>query len=306
MPTIIRIYASTCRTSWAALQDVLAAARPVAAELHHLLGHDASVTALLTHFGVPYEVWVHDWSWLCPRLSFVTPEARFCGEPPVAACIACAARGEPPAMGLAASTLRQRSAALFGSARAVITATRDGARRIARHFPGVAASVRPWQAPPGTSFNEDRRRDRRSLTVAVVGAIGVEKGYGVLLECARDAAARRLPLRFAVIGYTIDDTPLLQTGHVSVTGPFAAAEAAALIRASDADCAFLPSIWPETWCYALSDIWDAGLAAAVFDIGAPAERVREAGRGWVLPLGLSPPAVNDALLRLQGVDVRSC
>jgi hypothetical protein len=36
----------------------------------------------------------------------------------------------------------------------------------------------------------------------------------------------------------------------------------------------------------------------VFDIGTPAERIRSAGRGWLLPLGLPPAAVNDALLSL--------
>ena len=289
-----------------ALIDLVSAARPAAAELHHLLGHDSSVTALLARFGLPYDVWVHDWSWICPRLSLVTPEERFCGEPPVRDCVACAARGEPPVIPLPAAALRARSAALLGGAQRVITASRDGARRITRHFPAIVPAVLPWEPAPKATPGMPLLPGAAMLTIAVVGAIGVEKGYGILLACARDAAARGLKLRFAVIGYTIDDTPLLETGHVSVTGPFETGEAAALIRGSGATLALLPSIWPETWCYALSDIWEGGLNAAVFDIGAPAERVRQAGRGWVLPLGLSPPALNDALLRLQGVAVRSC
>jgi hypothetical protein len=127
----------------------------------------------------------------------------------------------------------------------------------------------------------------------------------VLLACARDAAARGLPLRFAVAGFTIDDTPLLETGHVFVTGPFKPQDARATIASLGAHLALLPSIWPETWCYALSDTWEAGLDAAVFDIGTPAERVRRTGRGWVLPLGLPAARVNDALLNLQGAASRS-
>ena len=133
----------------------------------------------------------------------------------------------------------------------------------------------------------------------MVGAIGVEKGFGVLLDCARDAAARALGLSFTVIGYTTDDDALLATGRVFVTGEFTRAEAARLIRAQGAHMAFLPSVWPETWCYALTDIWQAGLSAAVFDIGTPAGRVRAHGRGWVLPLGLPPDRLNDAFLRLS-------
>jgi hypothetical protein len=47
------------------------------------------------------------------------------------------------------------------------------------------------------------------------------------------------------------------------------------------------------------------LDAVVFDIGTPAERVRRTGRGWVLPLGLPPGRVNDALLNHQTLACRS-
>jgi glycosyltransferase involved in cell wall biosynthesis len=134
--------------------------------------------------------------------------------------------------------------------------------------------------------------------VAVVGAIGIPKGFSLILACAKDAALRNLNLSFTIVGYTIDDDALEATGHVSITGPFAAEEARSLIQAQGAGLAFIPSVWPETWCFALTDAWEAGLPACVFDIGTPAERVRATGFGWVLPLGLPPARVNDRLLAL--------
>jgi glycosyltransferase involved in cell wall biosynthesis len=135
--------------------------------------------------------------------------------------------------------------------------------------------------------------------VAVVGAIGPEKGYDVLLACARDAALRNLALEFVVVGHTVDDARLLDTARVFVTGRYAEGEATALIRAQQAQIAFIPSIWPETWCFALGSAWQAGLAVACFDIGAQAERLRATGRGWLLPLGLSTVAINNALLSVS-------
>ena len=82
--------------------------------------------------------------------------------------------------------------------------------------------------------------------VCVVGAIGIEKGYDILLACARDAAERALPLRFTVVGHTIDDARLLRTGRVFVTGEYEEAEARQLIAAQQAELAWIPSIWPET------------------------------------------------------------
>jgi glycosyltransferase involved in cell wall biosynthesis len=177
----------------------------------------------------------------------------------------------------------------------VIVPSEDVARRVVRHAPGVAPVVRPWEAdPPFTPPRVAWRGGR--LIVAVVGAIGIDKGFDVLLACARDAAARALDLCFVVVGYTVDDQALLATGRVFITGEFGRDEATGLIRAQAAHLAFLPSIWPETWCYALSDMWEAGLAVAAFDIGTPAERIRRAGGGWLLPLGLPAPAVNKMLL----------
>jgi glycosyltransferase involved in cell wall biosynthesis len=138
----------------------------------------------------------------------------------------------------------------------------------------------------------------------VVGAIGIHKGYQVVLDCARDAAARRLPLEFVVVGHTIDDNRLLATGRVFITGSFLPEEAVELIRAQNATLALLPSIFPETWCFSLGEAWRAGLRVAAFDIGAPAERIRRTGRGVVLPLGLRPDAINDALIATSGLSRR--
>ncbi|HEX5326626.1 MAG TPA: glycosyltransferase, partial [Acetobacteraceae bacterium] len=135
---------------------------------------------------------------------------------------------------------------------------------------------------------------------------GVAKGYDVLLACARDAAWRNLPLDFVVVGHTIDDRRLLATGRAFITGHFHPDEATALIRAQGAALALLPSIVPETWCYALSDAWQAGLAVAAFDIGAQAERIRRTGRGFLLPLGLPAPRINNALLAAASQSVHVC
>ena len=87
---------------------------------------------------------------------------------------------------------------------------------------------------------------------------------------------------------------LLAAGPAFVVGPYEEDETTALIRAQRADLAFLPSIWPETWCFALSECWRAGLEVAAFDIGAPAERIGQGG--LLLPAGCPPGAINDQLI----------
>ena len=145
----------------------------------------------------------------------------------------------------------------------------------------------PWESDASLPPTDDRSGGLRRR-IAIVGAIGIEKGYEYLLACARHVAARALGLEFVVVGHTCDDKRLLDTGVVHITGPYDEEEAVALIRSQQAQLGFLPSLWPETWSYTLSQMWQAGLDVVSFDLGAPAERIRATGRGRLLPLGLPP------------------
>jgi hypothetical protein len=58
----------------------------------------------------------------------------------------------------------------------------------------------------------------------------------------------------------------------------------------------LPSLWPETWCYTLTQAWQAGLNVLAFNLGTPAARVRRTGRGWLVPLRMTPQALNNWML----------
>ncbi len=284
---------------------LLRADRPAHIELHHQLGHDPAVLRLAAALGVPWDAYVHDYAWFCPRISLLSYGRRYCGEPEVAGCEACVADlGSRLEERIAVRDLVARSTRVLGDARRVIAPSADAATRMRRHFPAVRPVVAPWEhnlarhSLPGRTTA--RRRTLRR--VAVVGAIGPEKGYDVLLACARDARARGLPLEFVVIGHTEDDARLLAAGPVFITGRYEEGEAVALIRDQGADLAFLPSVWPETWCFALTRAWDAGLPVAAFDLGAQAERIGQAGRGWLLPLGLPAEGINAALLRFPERD----
>ena len=269
--------------------------RPRVVEMHHNLGHSRALDGLSAALGVPCDIVVHDYAAFCPRISLVSTNRRYCGEPPVSGCEHCVADlGSLLDDESDVRSLLARSAAALAGARRVIAPSTDAANRLRRHFPGTTVTVQPWQEPgafvPAPAAAGPIRR------VCVVGAVGTEKGYDILLACLRDARTRTLPIEFVLVGYSNDDERLLGAGPIRITGAFEPGEAHALIAAQEAHLAFLPSVWPETWCFALDDCWSAGLPAAVFDLGAPADRVRATGRGWVLPFNLPPSSVNDALL----------
>jgi GT2 family glycosyltransferase/glycosyltransferase involved in cell wall biosynthesis len=270
--------------------------RPVRAEFHHLLGHHPAVRDLAAQAGVPYEIHTHDYGWFCPRLVLINGDRQYCGEPEVGGCEACIAAAGSVLEGVrSVAQFRRESGEMLRGASRVVAPSSDVSERLERYFLNISVTVVPHETElaMGTAGGKRRGGIRR---VCVIGAIGVTKGYDVLLSCANDAAGRDLPLEFIVVGTTIDDRALLATGRVFVTGRFEADEVVDLIRRQQADVAWLPSICPEAWCFALSDAWRGGLRTVVFDIGTQAERVRNTTFGFVLPLGLPPSRINDMLL----------
>ena len=282
-------------SEWENLLRLLRADRVAAVELHHTLGHAPVILELAGRLGVPQDFYVHDYAMFCARIALVR-EHGYCGEPPISGCETCIAdHGSNLEEDIGPAALVARSAAVLAASRRVVAPSADVATRLRRHFPKVRPVVSPWEEDAAIPTPPPTRQTVRH--VCVIGGIGIEKGYEVLLGCVRDAAARRLPLRFTVVGHSADDERLLSAGPVFITGSYREDEATALVRQQGADLALLPSIWPETWCFTLGVAWRAGLRAAVFDIGTPAERVRATGWGHVLPLGLPPAGVNDWVLR---------
>lgn len=284
------------------LLRLLRATNPRSVEVHHTLRHPPAIYDLITRLGVPYDVHIHDYPWFCPQVSLVGVDRRYCGEPAVVRCEACVAdAGRVMPERISVQAMRDRSARFLAGARRVVTPSADAAERMRRHFPSLRPEIVPLEDDAALPDLPPSQPRAGLCRVCILGAIGVHKGYDVLLACARDAAERNLPLTFVVVGHTIDDARLLATGRVFITGRFEAEEAVTLIQAQDASLALLPSVWPETWNFGLTELWRAGLSVAAFDFGAPAERIRRTGRGFLLPLGLPPRGINNALVAAVGL-----
>jgi GT2 family glycosyltransferase/glycosyltransferase involved in cell wall biosynthesis len=272
----------------------------VRVELHHFLELPDPLLEMLPRLGPPCDVFIHDYAWICPRVTLIGGSGSYCGEPAVEACEECVRQhGSELKEALTVAELRARSERILKGAASVVTPSADARARLKRYFPDLRVEVTPWEAAPAREHaaRSVRARPNGRVRVALIGAIGASKGYEVLKSCAIDAAARDLPLEFVVIGYTRDDLPLLDTGRVFVTGPYQEREATALIDRESCDVLFFPTLGPETWCYSLTYALMRDLPIIAFDIGAVAERLRQAGRGVLLPLDTPPSMLNDLLIR---------
>ncbi len=137
---------------------------------------------------------------------------------------------------------------------------------------------------------------------AVIGAIGPHKGSADA-RGARAARCEGTDIAIVVIGYLDTQVePGWRGDHVFVHGAYGDDEVAGLLRAYGAELVLFPNQVPESFSYALSDAWSAGLPVLVRPTGALAERVERHGGGWLLPQGFGAAEVAAALRRTSGPD----
>ncbi len=126
--------------------------------------------------------------------------------------------------------------------------------------------------------------------IAVIGALGPHKGLSFLQDVV---AALPAELRVVIVGYADGQvTPgWLQQDRLWVHGAFEAQQLTAIVQHYGVKLAFFPNQQPESYCYALSDGWCAGLPAVGPALGAIGDRIMSTGAGWTFDPGSSPKAV---------------
>jgi GT2 family glycosyltransferase/glycosyltransferase involved in cell wall biosynthesis len=289
------LQASFNQDETAELFALLDAAAPARVMVHQLLGFPEDlVTALRPWLAGRRSVfWAHDFYSLCPRVTMIDAIGRFCGGADADTCARCVAMdGAHEASrltGLTPAAHRALFAGLLGGFTHVVTPSANAAGYLARIFPQARWEVLPHHeprqgvAPAARKGNDDE--------IVMLGAIGPHKGSQTLLDIARRARLTHPHLQFRIIGYTNIDKALRAVGNVTITGRYAPEELPELLAGAKGRLGlFLPG-WPETYSYTLSELVRHGFIPLVPDIGAPADRVREAKFGVVFPFPATPEQV---------------
>ena len=271
--------------------DVLTSYDVDVVHFQHLGHHAASLPLIARASGVGTLLSVHDFFLVCARYTLLDHEQKFCdiGVRPISACTICLARAE----GLPAGAQQQRRGfmeqvlgaidlLLFGSRQSeelvlrIYPQTRS-TRRLVMGVPAPAGPLPHAAAPP-----RRRRTDLDVLDVVVVGNFLRIKGADTVLQVI-EAAAPHL-FRFHILGAAEPHYhEVLRTlgTRVSYHGRYAPGEA----PLTQGQVALHLSIWPETWCISLSEVWQAGLIPIVTDIGALGERVSHGVDGFKVRVG---------------------
>lgn len=230
---------------------------------------------------------LHDFYPLCPSVKLLDEQRRYCAGRCTASQGECAselwpARQTPPLKHAAIHPWQEQFAEALAGCDALVTTTAQARDTLLARMPALEARV--WRVIP-------HERDLtmqdlavppapgEPLRVVLPGHLTFAKGGELVRQLAERFPVEMLELH--VLGSVSPDVDL--PDRVVVHGPYRREDIAHRLAEIRPHVGAVLSIWPETWCHTLTELWAAGLPVVGLDIGAVGERLRENGGGWCVP-----------------------
>lgn len=254
---------------------------------------------------IPYEVMLHDYWMMCPRLRMVQG-TDYCGDPDSDTCNKCVITYGSGLGQVDVKDWRKMHEEFLEEAEKVVAPSKDLSNRIKGHYPNLSIEVIPHETNLKIGeFKGFKEWDgKEELRVAVIGGISPDKGSLLIRDCAKYCLDNKIPVKFVVFGSLVDDSLVLKmippSQTLTILGNYEEQDITTLLTLNACHIGFNSSLCPETYSYTLSHMFRAGLWPVCFDIGAPPERIREFNFGTVLPYELrtDPVKVVDAILEV--------
>jgi GT2 family glycosyltransferase len=256
--------------------------------VHNVSGCREGVLSALPNLSIPYGYTTHDLSFACPTITFLNPRERYCGgQTATEACQQCLQRQQPFSH-IDIAAWRRAHHAFVQKASFIIAPSRWAGQMFEQYFPGATVKqiehAIPSNLVPSRHLSALLFADNQWPAVAVLGAVGPDKGARRLERLAALAAEKNAPVRFVLIGYLDRQHGPWQSddGRLLVHGRYTPSDLPMLMDHYGVKLVLYPSAGPETFCYTLSETWQAGRPALVPPFGALAERMQEHGAGWIM------------------------
>lgn len=256
----------------------------------------AQTLSCIRRAGIPYAVLIHDQFMICPNWTLFDYQGKFCGIPADhSICTECLAKLTGLDVPISQHTQkkeikswRKSAGAFLESAVQAICFSDASCKLIQKAYPVLDNVVVNEHFLPEQQLFQWRPRALdagKSLNIAVLGAINPAKGSTVVESLFNSAEIKSFTGRFVLFGAIPPALMDVSAANATIIkhGPYARAELGALFESYDISLVLIPSICPETFCYAASEAILLGYPVICFDLGAQAERICRYGCGWVLP-----------------------
>lgn len=225
---------------------------------------------------------LHDYFMVCPSLNLMDLDAKYCKLPEDAGvCDNCLTQNEFTYCSECGSIVEWRTSweDLMKACDDIIAFSQDTINIMKKVYPNIS-SIRliPHYVEP---LEKVERKGKLTSTynIGVLGAISEQKGIKVIKKMLKYMEEKHPDMRIIIIGESSEE---ITSDAFSITGRYVRKDIPKLTKENDIDVFLIPSVWPETFSYTTSEIMSMDMPIAVFNLGAPVERVKDYEKGLIL------------------------
>jgi len=273
--------------------------------IRHLGWHSLDLPEIAQRTGARVVCSFHDFYTLCPSLKLLDDKLTFCGGTCTAGEGLCKVELWPPNSVPALKNnwvhhWRKRMEKSLSFCDSFITTSHSARERISAAFPSLPED-QFHVIPHGRNFRrfETLRRAIDGIgptRILVPGNIDKAKGLELILALLE--LDRLGDFEFHILGNVHkaalgDKLP----ARLFLHGQYNRADFARKVHAIGPHFGVVFSIWDETYCHTLTEMWSVGLPVAVLDFPTLRSRVEDSGAGWVLE-DMRPEAILRSLTEI--------
>jgi glycosyltransferase involved in cell wall biosynthesis len=235
---------------------------------------------------------------ICTSYTLLDKNGRFCGITAIENCQGCLPHHYGDFLSLAANKNVNQWRAVWGmclkNTDVILCFSMSSERILLQAYPRLDAAkfeIRPhtvdYLPERGVSLNLSG-----PLNIGIVGTINIHKGVEIVRQMAGLIEKKQLPIKITVIGELDRTRP---TSVIKITGRYERQNLPDLIESNGINIAFLPSICSETFSYVTEELIQLDVPLAVFNLGAPADRVIAYPKGLVINIIEAEYALNEIM-----------
>lgn len=251
--------------------------------IRHLAWHGLGLIATAKMLGLGVIKSFHDFYALCPSLKLLDNRNAFCGGRCTAGTGQCKVElwPEQSLTELKHGKVidwRKAFGECLAHCDAFITTNQLTKDIFLRHYPTLGN--KPFRViPHGRNFSQLQSlatapQQGERLRIVSPGNMVIAKGLLLLEQLAR----QRPDIEIHILGRAPSDAKL--PDNIIVHGSYPRDQLHHRIAQIKPHCGAILSIWPETWCHTLTELWAAGIPVIGVNMGAVGERIQRYNGGW--------------------------
>ncbi|MDL0252008.1 glycoside hydrolase family 99-like domain-containing protein, partial [Clostridioides difficile] len=245
--------------------------------IHHLKNHTFDIIYEAKSLNLPIIITIHDYYLVCPKINLIDRNNCCCvNRETKELCGECMSEE----IGMSFEELhlyREEVSKILLMCNEVIIPNKSVSEVLLIHYYCIKEKIRVIEhGQTGEVSKYAPTYKNGKFNVAFVGGLKPCKGSKEIIKIIKNCTDK--DINFFVFG-TIDDKDFddIPSHNINCTGNYFRKDIYKLLEENEIHIVCILSIWPETFCYTLSESWQCNIPVITVDIGATGERVKNGG-----------------------------